>query len=296
LNLPAFEWEAPRTLGEVSARLAAEGDRARLIAGGTDLLVKMKRGGPRPQVLLSLQRVENLDRIHPASDGLRVGPLVTMARLSKDPGIVALWTALAEGAAVVGGPIIRNRATIGGNIVNARPCADTVPPLIVLGALLRLTGASTERVVPADGFVTGPGATAIHPDEILTAIELPACSNGPAGSAYIKVTRRAAMEVTLVGCAAYVGLDPGRSTIRKARLVFASVGPTPVCARQAETVLVGSAISAATIAAAGKAARAAVHPITDHRAPADFRSEVVEVIARRAILASIARAGGTVKS
>ncbi len=328
--LPRFEYEAPATLGEALGRLAAEKGEARILAGGTDLLVKMKRRVLRPRLLISLRRIRDLDRIDATeTGGVRIGALTTMSALAggwssrpegrnlrtslpggrnpyptarrfqalawdtsasawDTPGVPG-YAALVEGAAAVGGPIIRNRATVGGNIVNARPCADTVPALIALGAQVHLESCAGRRVLDIDGFLTGPGETAIRGDEVLTSIELP-----PAvpfhGSCYLKLTRRATMEVTIVGCAVRIDLEEDRRTVRTARLVFASVAPAPLRVRSAEQAIEGRIPDAALIRESAMLARDAARPIDDCRAPADFRTAMVEVLARRAIQRAIDRA------
>jgi CO/xanthine dehydrogenase FAD-binding subunit len=222
---------------------------------------------------------------------LRIGALTTMTELSDAPAPHGRVAGLAEGAAAVGGPIIRNRATVGGNIVNGRPCADTVPPLIALGARLQLAGPLSRRTLDLDGFITGPGRTGIRDDEILCSIDVPAAVSARSGSAYVKITRRAAMEVTIVGCAASVELAGDGCTIARARLVFASVAPTPVRAAEAERVVVGEVASDELIRKAGWLARQAATPIDDCRAPAEYRLEMVDVLARRALRRALERAG-----
>ena len=293
--LPRFEYEAPATLGDALARLAAEKAEARILAGGTDLLVKMKRRVTRPRLLLSLRRVAGLDAVAPTdAGGVRIGAMTTMSALGS--GLDPLWSALVEGAASVGGPIIRNRATLGGNIVNARPCADTVPALIALGARLHLEACSGRRVVDIDGFLTGPGETGIRADEVLTAIELPPPGARFHGSCYLKATRRAAMEVTIAGCAARVDLEDDGRTVRTARLVFASVAPVPLRACGAEQAIEGRVADAGVVREAAALARGEARPIDDCRAPADFRSEMVEILARRALGIAIDRARGSAAS
>jgi carbon-monoxide dehydrogenase medium subunit len=253
----------------------------------------MKRGVLAPRLVVSLGRIDGLAALSPADGGgFALGARATMREIAASAALQQGWTALAEGAGSVGGPLIRNRATVGGNIVNARPCADSVPPLVALGARARLVGPTGERTVELDGFITGPGETIIGPAEVLSAVELPAPGER-AGSCYIKITRRAAMEVTLVGCAAALELGPdGR--ISRARLVFTSVAPVPLRVAESEPLLVGQRPTAAALDAAAEAARKVAVPIDDHRAPALFRSEMVRVTARRALQQALQRAGGEV--
>jgi carbon-monoxide dehydrogenase medium subunit len=292
MTLPRFDYEAPADLETAIARLAQARGEARVLAGGTDLVVRMKRGVVKPRLVVSLVRIRGLDSVTPLDNGgVRVGALCTMAQLANCAALGGALTALVEGAASVGGPIIRNRATLGGNIVNARPCADTVPALVALGATLHLAGAGGRRTENVDGFITGPGQTLIGDDEIVTAIELPGGSTSRRGSCYLKMTRRAAMEVTLVGCAARVDLDADRRTIGALRLVLASVAPIPLRVVAAEEAARGRVAGDEVIRQSAALAREAARPIDDCRAPADFRAAIVEVLARRALTSALARAG-----
>jgi carbon-monoxide dehydrogenase medium subunit len=290
--LPRFDYVAPATVAEAVAHLAAANGEARVLAGGTDLLVRMKRRVACPRLLVSLRNIEGLTGVTTTAEGgVHLGALTTMAATAEHPALTERWWALAEGAAAVGGPIIRNRATVGGNVVNARPCADTVPALIALGARLHLQGRRC-RSVDLDGFILGPGQTAIAADEILTSIELPAAAAPFCGSCYLKMTRRAAMEVTIVGCAVRLDLEADRRTVKAARLVFASVAPVPLRARAAEQLVQGCAASTTVFREAARVASAEARPIDDCRAPADFRTQMVEVLTRRALQVALDRAVG----
>lgn len=292
--LPRFDYEAPETIEQACNLLAgAPAGEARVLAGGTDLLVKMKRGELRPRLVVSLRRVHGHDRMVASVDrGLSLGPLCTMSRLERSPLLTRSWAAIADGAAVVGGPLIRNRATIGGNVINARPCADTVSPLIALGAELELTSAARGmRQLPIDGFIKGPGQPDLAPGEILTGIHLPLAARGTSlGSAYRTVRRRAAMEVTVAGVAAAVVLD-AEGQIVLARVVLTSVAPVLLRVAPVEELLAGRAPTPELLAEAGRVARAEAHPIDDHRAPGEYRREAVEVLTRRALAAAVERAG-----
>lgn len=292
MMLPHFEMEAPTNLADATGLLAEAGEEARLLAGGTDLLVKMKHGLLAPRLVVSLGRVEGLDRLQSRKTGfLSLGPLVTMSAMASNPALRDRWTALSEGAAVVGGPIIRNRATVGGNIANARPCADTVPPLMALGARLQLMGPDGERVVDLDGLITGPGEIGIARDEILTGIDLP-IPEGLFGSCYLKITRRSAMEVTIVGCAASLELDSDGETVKRARVVLTSVAAIPLRVAEIEPILEGQPPTEAALAETAVKAREMARPIDDFRAPATYRSRMVEVTTRRALQAALERARG----
>ncbi len=289
--LPRFELEAPRSVAEAVALLSRAGAEGRILAGGTDLLVKMKRGDLAPRLLVSLREIEGLQGILPGEGGgMHLGTRVTMADLERSAPLRQRFSALAEGAAAVGGPLIRNRATVGGNVANARPCADTVPPLVALGACLRLLGPGGARTAPVDGFITGPGETEMAADEMICGIELPGELSARAGSAYLKIARRRAMEVTVVGCAACLQLNEARDRVTRARLVLTSVATVPLRVDAAEPLLEGERPTEAALDAAAAAARRAVRPIDDHRATAAYRSQVVEVAARRTLQLALRRA------
>ena len=292
--LPSFDFEAPPSLADACALVTEAGEEARVMAGGTDLLVKMKRGTVAPRLVVSLSRIDALRRIRFGDRGLRLGACATMTRIAADPVIRSSYCALAEGAGSVGGPIIRNRATVGGNVVNARPCADTLPPLIALGAKLRLSSHRGERCVALEGFVRGPGQCALQVDEILDSIEAPAPAAN-AGSAYVKITRRAAMDATLVGCAAAVVLDVDKRSVMRLRLVLASAAPIPMRVNTAEEVLEGRVPTTPLLEEAAAQARSAAPVIGDHRAPQDYRADMVAVTVKRALLRALERAGGKVE-
>ena len=294
--MPRFDFEAPSSVEATLALLAGTRGEARLLAGGTDLLVKMKQGVLKPRLVVALGRIQELTTITSsrASGAVRLGPLCTMATLAQSPWQAPGLEALAEGAAVVGGPIIRNRATVGGNIVTARPCADSVAPLMALDAELEIRSSQWERTYALDGFITGPGQTEIRPDEVVVGVRVPPRPAGRTGSAYIKIGRRAAMEVTITGCAASVDLDEEKKVTR-ARLVYTSVAPIPVRVRAAEEAVEGKWASVNTVQEAGALARRGVTPIDDMRAPAAYRSEVVEILTRRALTLAIERAGWEVQ-
>lgn len=291
MMLPRFEFEAPQDLEAACGLLAEAGDEARLMAGGTDLLVKLKRHDLTARLVVSLARLPDMDRVEAGDGGaVRVGPLCTMRALSESEALQGALASLAEGAGAVGGPLIRNRATVGGNIVNARPCADTVPPLMSLGAELELESAAGKRSAPLDGFITGPGQSRIRPGEILTGITLPA-PGGPAGSCYLKRTRRCAMEVTNVGAAAAVVLDD-KGDIKRAGIVLTSVAPVLLRVPEAEATLAGVLPDEANLRAAAVKAREAVKPIDDQRSSAAYRKQMVEVLTFRALQIAVNRALG----
>ena len=312
--LPSFDVLEPTSVDDACAMLAEHGASARVLAGGTDVLVNMKKrtlfdvhpppragerfaGAPHPwagaeaaSVLVSLGRLPGLCGVSEAEDGsVIVGPTTTMNQAAGSHLLGRRFTALAEGAAAVGAPTVRNRATVGGNLCHARPAADTAPPAMVLGGVLRVVSSAGNREIPADEFILAPGRSALRRDELVQALLLPA-PPAHAGSAYIKQIARATLEISVVGAAAFVALDRPGGTVIDARIALGAVGPTPLRAPAAEAALVGQPYSEALAAAAGEAARHDARPIDDHRGSAVYRLEMVEVLVRRAVARAAKRA------
>ena len=282
---------APATLAEALAILAAD-KAARPVAGGTDLVVAARQGRkPLPISILAIDRIPDLDHRAIVEGALVLGSLTTHAWLADDPAVRETWSALADAAAIVGSPATRGTGTIGGNLMNASPAADTIGPLVVFDALvtLRQAGAGA-RMVPVVKLATGPGTTVATPGELLTAVTVPPPA-ASSGSAYIRLEFRRAMEIAVVGAAALVTLtDDGR--IAAARIALTAVAPTVVRAPNAEQVLVGAIVERATFRAAAEAAAAAAHPIDDVRASADYRRAMLVVVVARTLAAAAARARG----
>lgn len=287
-----FDYLEPATLSEAVALLAQHGARARVLAGGTDLLTALKEGWERPASVLSLGRVAELNyvRYHPAH-GLRIGALATVREVETSPVVREHYPVLAQAASTLASVQIRNLATLAGNVCRASPSGDTLPALLVLDAEARLVGPSGERRVPLARFFVGPGRTAMEPTELLAELVLPPPRPGT-GAHYIKHSPRRAMDLAVVGVAALVVLEGERCV--DARVALGAVAPTPLRVPAAEAHLVGREITAETAAAAAEAARAAARPITDVRGTAAYRSRMVEVLTRRCILraAEMARSHG----
>lgn len=285
-----FDFVEPSTLAEAVSLLADHGPRATTVAGGTDLLRDIRQGKTQPELVISLARLDALSGVHATDDGgLAVGPLTTMAELAGSAAVRKRAPALAEAAGHMGSPQVRNRATVGGNLCNARPCADTAPPIIVHAATLELSGMGGTREVAAADFITSPGQTQREANEILTAIRLPA-PGGPAGSAFETLTNRKAVEVTITSSSAWLVLDGGR--VAKARICLGSVGPTPLAGRRGEALLQGADPTLEKLAEAAKACVADASPIDDFRGSADYRNHLVEVLTRRALTRALAHARG----
>jgi len=282
--LPRFDYHEPESLTAAVEMMGRFKEKARLLAGGTDLLVNMKHGLATPQEVVYLGRLPELAAIDRQDGETHVGPLITAATLARSGAELGPASVAAEAAAILGSPLIRNRATVGGNLVSARPAADLLPPLMVLQARLALRGPSGERQVDLDDFCTGPGQTVIAPDEILTAIVLPPLGEG-CGGGYFKLGARKTLEISIVNSAAFLRLD-GDGTIKEARVVMGAVGPTPLNSPSTEGLLVGERPKGPEdpiFSGAGLMAQNEAHPIDDHRGSAEYRRLMVDVLTRRAL-------------
>ena len=274
-----FRYLAPRRLDEALSLLTPA---ALPLAGGTDLFLKMERRQAQPDTVVDLKQIPDLDRIGPAGDGARIGALAPMETLAGSPLIQKDYRALAEGARVVGSFQTRNRATVGGNLANASPAADTATPLMALGASVEAADVNRRREMPVEALFLGPGRTTLRDGEILTAVVLPALP-ARAGSAFQRCVRTA-MDIALVNCAVFVRLDADDpDTVAEARIALGAVGPTPLRAASAEARLAGARLDDQAVTEAGECAADDARPIDDVRASADYRREMVRVLTRRAI-------------
>lgn len=286
-----LRFAAPAVLEDALALLAGD-PSARPVAGGTDLVVAARQGRkPLPESVVAIDRIAELTGHDVVDDALVVGALTDHLWLATSPDVRDRWTALADAAAIVGSPATRATGTIGGNLMNASPAAETTAPLVVLGAevILRSSGGASRTVAVAD-LATGPGRTVATQGELLTRVTVPRPADG-SGSAYIRLEYHRAMEIAVVGAAALLTISDG--VIREARIALTAVGPTIVRAPEAEAALRGASPTRKTFAAAGQAAAAAARPIDDVRASADYRRAMVAVVVARVLAAAVARATGT---
>jgi CO/xanthine dehydrogenase FAD-binding subunit len=287
--LPEFDFHEPTTVSKVCEIMGRLKEKARPLAGGTDLVVNMKKKLIRPEHVVSLAKIDDLKGIVQKNGILTIGACVTAAELAESDAVVKAFDAIAEGARVLGSPLVRNLATIAGNVVSARPAADLPPPLMACGARAVLVKASGERSVDLNDFFKGPGKTVMDSDEILTKIHIEV-PQGRYGSSYFKLGVRQTLEISLVNVAAFISLDGPGGSIAKARIVLGSVGPTPIRAKSAEEVLKAQLPSDALLARAAEAASADAQPIDDFRGSAEYRRDMVGVLTRRALTAALDRA------
>jgi carbon-monoxide dehydrogenase medium subunit len=272
-----FEYFEPATLAEASALLARYGGRAQPLAGGTDLLVELKEQLRRADCVVNIKMIPGIGGwgFDPRA-GLRIGALVTARELEVSELIREKYPSLLQAVRELGSIQVRNRATIVGNVCRASPSADTLPPLIADGAVVSIHGGQGTRSVPLEDFFSGPGKTVLKNDELVTEIAVPAPAPRT-GKVYIKHGRRRAMELATVGVA--VTLTEGSEI----RIVLGAVAPTPIRAKKAEALLRGRRIDAPLIERAARAAVEESRPISNVRASADYRREMVGVLTRRAL-------------
>ena len=284
-RLPKLNYHTPATVPEALELLSALGGDAKLLAGGTVLLLAMKKRETVPRHLINLKTIPGLSGIRADAGGLTIGPLTTIAAIERSDLVRETYSPLWDAACVMASPQIRTLATVGGNLVSAVPSADMAPPLMVLSAQVHITGVSGERTCPVEALFAGPSACTLGPGEIVTRITIPA----PEGKGvYLKLMRRRALDLALVGVAACVSLD-ARKVCDDVKSALGAVAPTPISAAAAEGVLKGKVLTEGLAVEAGKAAATDCRPITDIRATQSYRSSMVEVLTRRALLQTLDR-------
>ncbi|MCK6578152.1 MAG: FAD binding domain-containing protein [Anaerolineae bacterium] len=263
--------------------LAEHRERARVIAGGTDLLLELERGVRKGvEVIIDISRLRELDGITQQGDIFRLGALVTHNDVAADTRLVARALPLAQACWEVGAPQIRNRATVAGNVITGSPANDTITPLWALGASLTLTSLEGERTVPISGFYTGVRRTVMRPDEMLTAITFPALSQNERGI-FLKLGLRRAQAISVVNCAVVLSFAADGETITRAAITLGSVAPTIFAADVAASSLVGRRLTPEAIREAARLAAAAPTPIDDVRGSAEYRIEMIRVLVSRAL-------------
>jgi aerobic carbon-monoxide dehydrogenase medium subunit len=277
-----FDFYQPTTLAEASRLLKDNGPGGRFLAGGTDLVIAMKEKGLLPKYIVDLKKVPGLTGIRENSDGsIAIGALTSMYTIETSPLITKKFPFLAQSAAEVGSIQIRNRATIGGNMANATPSADTAPSLIALNATAKIASAGGERAISLEQFFRGPGQSVMNADEILTEITIPKTSPQLVGE-YIKFSPRDMMDLAYIGVA--VAYNLGRKKCDGVRIVLGAVAPTPIRAKNSEALLEGSVLTEELAAKVGDEAARESKPISDVRSSADYRRAMVGVMTKRALL------------
>jgi len=283
---PSFEYFEPKTPEEAATLLARYKD-ATILAGGTDLFIKMKQGLIEPKVII---RVKQPSFIEERSDGFHIGAATKLRTIEKSEAVIAKFQALFEAIRVIGSVQIRHMATLGGNICNASPAADTAPPLLVMGAEVKILGASCTRTVALKDFFLGPGKTALSKSEILTEVHIPT-PRPHTGTSFIRLSR-ASMDIAKISIAVMLHLDTNKR-ISDVRIALGSVAPTPIMAIKSADLLKGNQLTRETLNRASQSVAEEIRPITDIRGTAEYRKDVSQVIARDAIELANKRAEGS---
>jgi carbon-monoxide dehydrogenase medium subunit len=289
-----FDYAAPTSLGEATALLAEANGAARVLAGGTDLLVQLREHLRDADLVVDLKRIPELRELDfDPKRGLRLGAAVPCYQVYENAEVSAAYPALADAARIIGGWQIQGRASVGGNLCNASPAGDTIPALIALHAVGTVVGPEGTREVAAEDFCTAPGRNVLRPGEILTTLTLPA-PGARSGSAYQRFIPRNEMDIAVAGAGSWVRLDPTGQTIEQARVALGAVAPTPKFAAEASRWLEGRPATEDTFAQAGELAKTVASPISDMRGTAEFRLHLVGVLTRRTLARAVerARAGG----
>ena len=291
-DMAAF-YEASSVQDAVALRLAHP--EAQIIAGGTDVLVQMREGKRAGKALISIYGLDELRGVSMEADGtIRIGSLTSFSHITKDPIIQKYINVLGQAVDMVGGPQIRNAGTIGGNTCNGVTSADSASTLVAWDAVVELTGQNGKRLVPIQQFYIKAGTVDLKPDEIQTGILLPKAAYEDYYGHYIKYAMREAMDIATTGCSVNVKLSEDKKTIADARIAYGVAGPVPMRAHSAESAVRGCAVSEETVDAFGKAALNDVNPRTSWRASREFRLQLVEELAKRALAESIRLSGGTI--
>jgi len=281
-KLREFEYFEPSNLSEAVSLLDKYGEEAKILAGGTDLLVWMKEGARSPKYMINIKHIPGVRHIHfSEAEGLRIGALTTVREIETADIIKEKFAGLHQAAKELASIQVRNLATIGGNLSTASPAAELAPPLLALGARVKLRGLRGERVLPLEEFFQGPGSTAID-REILTEVVVPS-PEPKSFSLYKSISRRNAVDLAIVGVAVAGRVDSKAGEWKTVKIALGAVAPTPMRALMAEKVLAGKKVDPGIIAEAARTASEEARPITDLRASAWYRKEMVQVLVRRSL-------------
>jgi carbon-monoxide dehydrogenase medium subunit len=290
-SIDKFEYRVPDSLPEVLKILERETFAGKVLAGGTDLVLQMKQGLVRPSFVVDVKQVPELNKLEWSEQGgLAIGAAVPLSQLLAFTELPKEFGVLLEACALIGSMQIRNRGTIGGNLCNAAPSADSAPPLLCLGAKVVLASSKAFRTIPLDDFFLAPGKTALTADELLVEIKVPTPPARSAGC-YMRHTTREEMDIAVVGVASFLTLSPQKGRPKKARIALGAVAPTPIRVHTAEAALVGKAVTKEMIEEAAENAAGEASPISDLRGSREYRREMVRVLVRRTLLSACERLG-----
>jgi CO/xanthine dehydrogenase FAD-binding subunit len=283
-----MRYEAPKTLEDAIALLSGANGRARVLAGGTDVLIQLRSGRAVPELLVDIKAVPGIGAIAEEAGGYRIGAAATCMELIEHEAFAQVWPGIVDGVKYIGSVQVKGRATMGGNLCNASPAADSVPALIAAGAVVCIAGPKGRREAPVEEFVTGPGKTSLANGELVTSFILP--KRAPhSGDAYLRFTPRTEMDIAVVGAAVNLTLD-AKGVCSQARVSLGAVAARALLVPEAAAALIGSNVDEAALERLAKAASAACRPIDDKRGTKEFRTKIAGVMARRAAVTALERA------
>lgn len=285
-----MRYERPQTISDATALLAGSDQNAFVLAGGTDLLVRMQNDDFEADLVVDIKAIDGMDQIVDAGDSFVIGAAVPCAALAEDEALVAAWPGVVEAANLIGSTQIQGRCTMSGNLCNASPAADSVPALVAAGAQVKIAGPSGERMIAVEEVPTGPGKTSLAKGELIEAIILPKPASH-SGSAYLRFTPRTEMDIAVVSAGVHLELDAS-GTVSSARVSLGAVGPKVMLVEEAAQAIIGTKLEDSALDALAAACSAASSPIDDKRGTVDFRKQVAGVLARRATVTAYDRAGG----
>lgn len=285
-----MRYERPETMEAAVGLLANAGPRDFVLAGGTDLLVRMKSDDFDADLVVDIKAISGMDQIVQSDGGFVIGAAVPCAALAEDTALVAAWPGVVEAANLIGSTQIQGRCTMSGNLCNASPAADSVPALVAAGAMVRIVGPDGSREVPVEDIPQGPGKTSLAAGEIVAAIVLPA-PEARSGDAYERFTPRTEMDIAVVSAGVRVTLDEA-GAVQSARVALGAVGPKVMVVKEAAEAIIGTTLDEGALAALKAACFAAASPIDDKRGTVEFRKQVAGVLGARAAQTAYARAGG----
>ncbi len=283
-----MRYEAPETIDAAVTLLNGEAGLARPLAGGTDLLVQLRAGMVEPDLVVDLKRIPEMREITEVNGGFRIGAAVSGAELGEHIDLKAAWPGVVEAAELIGSTQIQGRASLGGNLCNASPAADSVPAMIAAAATVTVLGPEGEREVPVEDIVTGPGNTSLAKGEIVVAVNLPP-RPARSGDAYLRFIPRTEMDIAVVGAGVNLSLDDD-GLCSHARVALGAVAATPLLVADAADALIGTPVDEAALEKLAEAASAACRPIDDKRGTKAYRIKVAGVMARRAAEIALERA------
>ena len=290
--MQALDYAAPRTLDEAISLLKNGGETARVLAGGTDVIVQAREHRRNISLMVDVKHIAELADLSFQSDGsVKIGAAVPCQTIYTDERIQREYPALVDSASLIGGIQIQSRASLGGNLCNSSPAADSIPTLIALSGTCQIAGPGGTREVPVEQFCTAPGRNVLQPGELLVSLTFPA-PKANSGAAFQRFIPRNEMDIADVNCAVSVVLDGSRQRIESARLSLGAVAPTPLLVEAAGTALAGQAVGPAAYERAAEAARQAASPITDMRGSIAQRRHLAGVLARRVTEQAVQRAQG----